>query len=686
MVQALLTSIRGMLGSQSTQTKEFKEEAVRNNKNVSSVLKDLSSMFSASRSSSARQSAALSNIENISGATSAKVDRTNNLLQESISLQNQMLIELRTVSRSLASVMTNNQMNPQQQGGSTVGNLIAGGLATAAMAGLYGAGAAALGPDSTAPGNTTGNTNVNPTRFSGSNREAFAKIEEAAKNAGSPDPKMTASIAMLESGWLQSSMTQRANNPFGQTITEAQIGSNGITGGTRGADGQLHAVYESLDAAIAHHIRRWGNKYTSNPDETLRNLVSGGYNTVNPAWSRSVNSIYMGASANNGTVGQERDIPVEQMTGPIPRDSATGYSGGNVMQRQRELAGIRKGDLSPNLVRILELAARAAGVDVVVYSGGQPSKASGQGPRTGSTRHDNGNAADLYLTRGNRKLSDTNPEDRATMAKFVSAAVSSGATGVGAGHSYMGPSNIHVGFGNPATWGGAPWIAAAASGVYSNQDLQAQGGEGSYAGNYGQSGGNVFGGMGELFGALGMPGGNLMSLISMAFGFPAGMMFNTANMGMSETGEMSNFTNYEEEEEEPEGPGIGPGRSAGPGGVLVGQQPEAPGTSEADDFSGMPNSKTKTNPLLARLQAIQQAAVEENVERRTPIVVNNPPETQAYTGVVQRAETPTTFAEGDLASARETRASWAPRIAVLRPDDNATAGLNWAARITGSRA
>lgn len=160
------------------------------------------------------------------------------------------------------------------------------------------------GPTSGAPtGSMTGNGSDQagtlvggsgqPFEFSGSQQQAFDTIYAAAERAGSPDPKMTASIAMLESGWLGSSMTQRANNPFGQTIRAEQIGTHGIVGGTRGADGQLHAVYENIDAAIADHVRRWGSSYVKgNPTQTTSNLVANKYNTVNPAWSGSVNNIY----------------------------------------------------------------------------------------------------------------------------------------------------------------------------------------------------------------------------------------------------------------------------------------------------------------------------------------------------------------------------------------------------------
>ena len=84
------------------------------------------------------------------------------------------------------------------------------------------------------------------------------------------------------------------------------------------------------------------------------------------------------------------------------------------------------------------------------------SRRKGQGwPRTGSTRHDQGGAADLTLTdvKDGHTLDMTNPQDQARMAGFVRDAVSAGATGVGAHPNYMGPNGIHVGGGVEAAWG-----------------------------------------------------------------------------------------------------------------------------------------------------------------------------------------------------------------------------------------
>ena len=122
--------------------------------------------------------------------------------------------------------------------------------------------------------------------------------------------------------------------------------------------------------------------------------------------------------------------------------------GGNVRQEQ---SGIRNGRISAGLLSLLQKSAAAAGVDVVVTSGGQPSK--GGGRRTGSTRHDNGNAADLDLYQGGKKLTPKTHAD--VFKKFVMTAKEGGATGFGAGEGYMGQdgARIHVGYGKEGIWG-----------------------------------------------------------------------------------------------------------------------------------------------------------------------------------------------------------------------------------------
>jgi hypothetical protein len=99
---------------------------------------------------------------------------------------------------------------------------------------------------------------------------------------------MTASIAMHESGWLKGGGIYEKSggtNPFGQT-------GKGPLPSIIGADGQPHRVYASLDEGVAHHVERWGQHYRGTPQETLKNLVGHGYNTVNSGWSPAIQGTY----------------------------------------------------------------------------------------------------------------------------------------------------------------------------------------------------------------------------------------------------------------------------------------------------------------------------------------------------------------------------------------------------------
>jgi hypothetical protein len=111
-----------------------------------------------------------------------------------------------------------------------------------------------------------------------------------------------------------------------------------------------------------------------------------------------------------------------------------------------------------SLRKVLLQAGEAAGIDTVrVTSGGQPPHP--RGPRTGSTRHDNGMAADLVLIVNGVTLTFTDQNAHPQVLAFVTEAARAGAIGIGAGVTYMGPSTMHVGFGtDPSdrrqlTWG-----------------------------------------------------------------------------------------------------------------------------------------------------------------------------------------------------------------------------------------
>jgi hypothetical protein len=109
------------------------------------------------------------------------------------------------------------------------------------------------------------------------------------------------------------------------------------------------------------------------------------------------------------------------------------------------------------------------GITMTVSSGGQMSldeaKAKGavkrgkvwylkgKPVRTGSTRHDHGDAADVTFHKDGRQLQPKNAEDRAILTQIVQKAKANGVTGFGEGDDYMGPGVMHVGFGAPSVWG-----------------------------------------------------------------------------------------------------------------------------------------------------------------------------------------------------------------------------------------
>ena len=138
-------------------------------------------------------------------------------------------------------------------------------------------------------------------------------------------------------------------------------------------------------------------------------------------------------------------------TGPLVTGSGTGQI--DDTSYQTEPGKIRNDPLSTRLRSQIQQAAQATGLDVVVYSGGQDST----GPnRTGSHRHDNGNAADIELFDGNRRLSFSDPNDLPLIKSFIQNGKSAGLTQFGAGNGYMGNRRIHVDATQPQLgyWGG----------------------------------------------------------------------------------------------------------------------------------------------------------------------------------------------------------------------------------------
>lgn len=127
---------------------------------------------------------------------------------------------------------------------------------------------------------------------------------------------------------------------------------------------------------------------------------------------------------------------------------------------------IRSQPISPKLTNAMSFLPEL-GVSMEVFSGGQQAKGSG-GRRVGSTRHDHGDAGDVFFYKDGRRLDWSRESDRPIFVEIVRRARANGVTGIGAGPGYMRPGSMHIGFGKEAVWGAggkgtnAPdWLRAA---------------------------------------------------------------------------------------------------------------------------------------------------------------------------------------------------------------------------------
>ena len=224
---------------------------------------------------------------------------------------------------------------------------------------------------------------------------------------------------------------------------------------------QQSGILDLVNAEIGNPTNL-GNTSAANYN-ALRNTStnSGGFRGGNSANSQSAG---YGAAASTAIVGADGKTYYE---GTVPFDQvppANGTGEGNVTYARS--IGVRKLPIQTELFNILQTAAKAAKVDVVITSAGQVPTSEGgiKGKnRTGSNRHDKGYAADVRVVSGGERLYTNNPAQLAIMLKFAEECRNAGATGIGMGNGYMGNGNIHV----DIAWKGQQ--SGAISGILSNR-------------------------------------------------------------------------------------------------------------------------------------------------------------------------------------------------------------------------
>ena len=215
------------------------------------------------------------------------------------------------------------------------------------------------------------------------------------------------------------------------------------------------------------------NAEIGNPTN-LGNTSAANYNAIrntntNPGGFRGGNtqnsqSAGYGGGTSTAIVGEDGTTYYE---GTVPLDQIETKSGTGVGNVTYAMAGSRTLPIQSELMNILKTAGAAAGVDVVITSGGQvPTREGGVKGRnrTGSNRHDKGYAADCRVLDGDgTRLYTSNSSQLAILLKFVEECKNAGATGVGMGNGYMSNGNVHV----DIAWKGQQ--ANVISGILSNR-------------------------------------------------------------------------------------------------------------------------------------------------------------------------------------------------------------------------
>ena len=218
----------------------------------------------------------------------------------------------------------------------------------------------------------------------------------------------------------------------------------------------------NLVNAEAGNPTNLGNTSAANYN-ALRNTSnsSGGFRGGGTQNSQSAN---YGGGQSTAIVGEDGTTYYE---GSVPKDQIELQSGSGVGNVTYANSGKRNLPIQAELMNILRTAGAAAGVDVVITSGGQvPASEGGVNGvnRTGSNRHDKGYAADCRVLDGDgTRLYTNNQAQLAILLKFVEECKNAGATAVGMGNGYMSNGNVHV----DIAWKGQQ--AGVISGILSNR-------------------------------------------------------------------------------------------------------------------------------------------------------------------------------------------------------------------------
>jgi len=272
-------------------------------------------------------------------------------------------------------------------------------------------------------------------------------------SAGSNHTKVGSNMYISTGGLLHLNGPQAAMSPGINTVSHNDIQNLEST-----------KIEESILSTMVSHepmIRKKPAPANTSSSSDESDTVNGGNI---PATAADPNSV----ATNDSTVD-----PDEQKVNDEAIQDQVGNGSGNVTYVGDFSGRTRNKVIRNDLFSILEQAASSASVDVVIFSGGQDPKGPGA-RRTGSTRHDNGFAADVWLYSGAGKLSSRSSADIPIIKKFVKACFDSGANAVGVGPGYMNDVGVHVDIAtyksDSGVWGSTHSVGSASSWLVAARD------------------------------------------------------------------------------------------------------------------------------------------------------------------------------------------------------------------------
>ena len=551
MVENILRQIAGSSRDMVATQRQFRETAEVNNRSITKFAKDIASMFASQKRQSTESFNAINDSINQTQQSASKVDSTNSLLQESISLQSAMLSELKNVRLSIRSLADSIAQSGGLGGGGagiTPAGGAVGGMSSAAakMLGIGGAAVAAGGAAyvasqalDSARGGGGGQTSPNITGKADEAKKAAEKYlgREMSPNEWSELIRATSAEAgrrdQTEVAMVMATILNRARdksksieeilrerNQF-QAVTGTRNNPNPSPNFVNMPDQKrLEQIY-GASTSILDKVSRDQRNFTAasaaayGPGTNIgfrdRMLASGGskvgasiFNTAAPDLSGLTPSPSGDAGSSSG-----------QTAGP--NNQSTGES----KNKQGHSGALERG-VSSGLAQKLQEIESAFGGRLTVTSGARSQEGNKSVGGAGNSAHLRGNAVDVKFNGG---VAET--------LKLIEAASKAGIGGIGV----YGPGSVHLDVESKRAWGSdyrrgsvPQWaegaIRAHETNKWGEYDASARGG-GEDASRMG--GGQMVGaGLGAMsrggMGGGGMGGGMMMNPLAMMGGGIAGMV------------------------------------------------------------------------------------------------------------------------------------------------------------------